>query len=94
MQTIWSPTGGLFAIAAAIIVAAVNIAPGRYQFLPGTYRGDTVTGHIVACSAVDVNEPQPCPFDIWHRPPAPPADTLLQSLGRSLGLFGSATPAE
>ena len=59
---VWSPTGGLFAVAfSVLIVGAITLsgvfAPPRYQFatheLGGItlWRGDTITGRVVICVA-------------------------------------------
>jgi hypothetical protein len=53
----WSPTGGLYAIAAAIAAVAIVIGvsaspPRRYEFSAsalGVWRGDTITGEAVLC---------------------------------------------
>ena len=56
----WTPTGGLFAIAAALLVLAVatgnSIFSHRYEFTSSSFvdgqavwRGDTVTGSAVLC---------------------------------------------
>ena len=58
---VWSPTGGLFAVATSIfILAAIMLAgllmPARYQFAASSlgggqavWRGDTITGHAELC---------------------------------------------
>jgi hypothetical protein len=59
---LWTPTGGLYAIAAGLIVLAVatgnSIFSHRYEFaspmkLGGDvlWRGDTVTGEAVLCAS-------------------------------------------
>ena len=60
-MVLWSPTGGLFMLAASIIIAAATLSafltPARYQFLPFenlstlVWRGDTFTGHLEVCAA-------------------------------------------
>jgi len=57
---LWTSTGGLFAIAVALLVLAGAISnmptQGRYQFAPSAldgqvvWRGDTITGHAVLCA--------------------------------------------
>jgi hypothetical protein len=58
--TVWSPTGGLFAIAfAVLILGAITLsgvfASARYQFAARAtdgqmiWRGDTITGRVVFC---------------------------------------------
>lgn len=58
---LWSVTGGLFALASAILLVAAMMAlgllmPARYQFAPSAldgqvvWRGDTLTGRVALCA--------------------------------------------
>lgn len=67
LGSLWTPTGGLFAIAAGLVILAIatgnSIFSHRYQFAPSSFvngqavwRGDTITGHAVLCATRPVIE--------------------------------------
>ena len=59
-KALWSPTGGLYAVAAGLVILAIatgnSIFSHRYQFASSSldgqvvWRGDTVTGPAVLCA--------------------------------------------
>ncbi len=55
-KSLWTPTGGLYAVAVAILIFVANMALlPHYQFAASSiqhtvWRGDTVTGHAVLCA--------------------------------------------